>query len=231
MPELMENAVIFGVLAAILSRFIPIRRSPPHRMPLWGSVLTGVVVAYSGPPVFAILQEAWRAIPFLPEITGGMVFIGFFVIVALQIFESKGQPRRIPIWAAMVVAAVVALAVPQLVYMVTGSYSHAALRSDVNRCTRGMLGEEQPGNVTNACDFPIVVGLCMPDETNPVPCQQTVTLAPGAVAGFDAGDVRLSFAPGNRDGLTVIACRPPNRPSRMLSQVGRRHEGVCLPGL
>ena len=31
------------------------------------------------------------------------------------------------------------------------------------------------------------------------------------------------------DGLTVVACRPPGRPSRMLSTIGRQYEGVCLP--
>lgn len=199
--------------------------------PLWGSLLIGVGAAYAGPPAFIVFQQVWRKIPFLPEITGGMVFIGIFMIVLLQIFESKDQPRRVPVWAVLAISASVALGLPPLIYMLSGTYSHAALRSDLNRCTDGMLGKVQPRSVTNTCDFPIVVGLCMPDEQNPVPCQQSITLAPGGVAIFEANTARLSYAPGNRDGLTIVACRPPNRPSRMLSQVGRSHEGVCLPGL
>lgn len=231
MPELMENAAIFGILAAILSRFIPLRRNPPRRIPIPASIVIGVVAAYAGPPAFATLQEAGRTIPLLPEITGGMVFIGIFTVLVMQIFETRDQPRRVPILASVAIGIFVALALPPLIFLATGAYSHAALRSDVNHCTRGMLGEVQPTNVTNICDFPINIGLCQSGEENPVPCRQSIILAPGAVGGFDPGTATLSYAPGNRNGLTVIACRPPNRPSRMLSQVGRRHEGVCLPGL
>lgn len=230
MPDLMENAILFGVPAAILSRFVPVRRAAAGRLPLWGSVLVGIAAAYAGPPAFAVLQRAWRAIPFLPEITGGMVFFGVFVVFAMQIVERKDKPRRVPIWASVAIATAVALALPPLVFRITGSYSHAALRSDVNRCARGMTGAAQMRSVTNVCDFPIVVGLCMPDERNPAPCRQSVALASGAVARFDAGDAGRSSAPGNRDGYTMVACRPPSRPSRMPSQTGHSHDGVCLPG-
>lgn len=232
MPELMEYSALFGVLAAILSRFVPIGRNPPRRMPLWISVLIGIAVAYGGLPAFGILQQVWRATPFLPEITSGMVFVAIFVVVTMQLlFESRGQKRRVPIWAVLGIAVSVALALPPLMYMVTGAYPGIALRADVNHCTRGMRGEVKPRSVTNICDFPIIVGLCMPDEQNPATCLQSTTLAPGAMASFDPGEARLSYAPGNRDGLTVVACRPPNRPSRMLSDTGRRHEGICVPGL
>jgi hypothetical protein len=232
MPDMMESGVVVGILAAILTRFVPVRRNPPRPMPLWGTVLTGFVVAFAGPPVLDRLPEFWRAIPFLPEITEGMVFLAVFVAFFVYVvFRRKAPPRRAPLWVVAVISVGAAFAVPPLIYQLTGSYSMIALRNDVNRCTRGMQGEEQPNTVTNLCSFPIVVGLCASDEQNPKPCRQSVTLASGEVARLDPGDARLSFAPGNRDGLTVVACHPPNRPSRMLAQTGRRHRGVCLPAL
>lgn len=232
MPELMDNAALFGILAVILSRFMPIRRNPPRPMAIWASVLIGVAAAYIGPPLFTGLQQVWRAVPILPEITSGMVFLWLFVVVVMQLlFEGNNRPRRFPIWAVLAFAMLVTAALPPLMYKVTGTYPSISFRADVNQCTRGMLGEVQPRHVTNICDFPITVGLCMPDEQNPAPCLQSVTLAPGAVADFDPGEARRAYAPGNRDGLTVAACHPPNRPSRMLNADGRRYEGICLPDL
>lgn len=93
-----------------------------------------------------------------------------------------------------------------------------------------MVAKVQPRQVTNICDFPITVGMCMPSELNPALCIQSKTLAPGESANFDPGDARLSSSPGNRDGLTVVACRPPHRPSRWRDIAKRSHDGVCLPG-
>ena len=104
-----------------------------------------------------------------------------------------------------------------------------ALRPDINHCTRGMTGQVQPDEVHNRCNEPIAVGLCLPGELNPAPCAQTAIIEPGQSAKFDPKGARLSSLPSNRDGLTVVACRPPARPSRMGTTVGRGYEGVCLP--
>lgn len=231
MPDLMEGAVVFGLLGALLSRLIVNQVGSGRRMPLWGAGLVGVVCAYVGPPVFAHVQILWRQAPFLPEVTGGMVFIGLWVaFLVLFVFERKGQPRRVPIWAGTLIAVVAMFAVPLLLDKVTGVYQNASLRADVNHCTSGMLGKSQPRSVTNICDFAITVGMCLPGEKNPDPCAQSVTLEPGATAVFDPGAARLSSLPSNANGLTVVACRPPHRPSRNLRTTGRGYEGVCLPG-
>lgn len=230
MPEISASGVVLGILAAILSRRVPVRRDPPRPMPLWASVLFGLLVAYVGPPFFDMIARFWRTIPFLPEVTEGMVFLGLFVGLFLYfVFERQDRPRRIPVWAVVVISMVTAFALPPLLYRVTGSYSMIALRADVNQCTQGMRGEAQPSRVSNTCDFPIVVGLCAPDEQNPTPCAQQVTLAPGETASLDPEGATLAYAPGNRDGLSVVACRPPNRPSRMLNQTNKYYTGVCLP--
>lgn len=234
MPELMDGAFIFGFLAAVLSRIINRRGGAKWRLPFWGTVLIAIAAAYLGPPAFVWVQEVWRASPFLPDVTSGMVFIGFFAAFAAWIlFERKDLPRRMPIWTwalIAVIAVVAGLGLPPLIDKVTGSYQNASFRPDVNNCTRGMRGKVQPRQVTNICDFPITVGMCLPGELNPAPCIQSVTLAPGEDASFDPGEARLSYSPGNRNGLTVVACRPPHRPSRMRDIAKRSHDGICLPG-
>lgn len=79
------------------------------------------------------------------------------------------------------------------------------------------------------CDFAITLGLCLPGEGNPDPCAQSVTILPGETALLDPGDARLSSVPGNPGGLTVVACRTPDRPSRWGNVTGRGYRGVCLP--
>lgn len=230
MPDISASGIVFGILAVILSRYVPVRRNPPRPMPFWASVLFGGLVTYVAPPVLDVIARFWRAVPFLPEVTEGMVFLGLFVAFFLHfVIERKDRPRRIPVCAVVVIAGVTAFALPPLIYRVTGSYSMIALRADVNQCTQGMRGQTQPSRVSNTCDFPIVVGLCAPDEQNPVPCAQAVTLAPGETASLDPKGATLAYAPGNRDGLSVVACRPPNRPSRMLNQTNKYYTGVCLP--
>ncbi len=232
MPEISASGVVFGILAVILSRYVPVRRNPPRPMPFWASVLFGGLVAYVAPPVLDVIARLWRAVSFLPEVTDGMVFLALFVGFFLYFVTAhKDRPRRFPVWAVLVIAVVTAFALPPLLYHLTGSYSEVALRRDVNQCTQGMRGQTQPRRVSNVCDFPIVVGLCTPDEQNPTPCAQSVTLAPGESAALDPKGASLSYAPGNRDGLTVVACRPPNRPSRMLNQTRKYYTGVCLPAL
>lgn len=92
-----------------------------------------------------------------------------------------------------------------------------------------MTGQAQPGEVRNICDEAIVVGLCLPGEVNRVHCAQVAVIEPEAVAVFDPGGERVSSVPGNAGGLTVVACRPPDRPSRWGNVTGRGYRGVCLP--
>lgn len=228
MPELMEGALVFGLLAAVLSRIIGKRGVSKRRLPFWATVLVTVAAAYVGPPVFAWVQTVWRASPILPDVKGGMVFIGLF---ALTMFESKDNPRRVPIWAGVLFGVVVGMGRPPLIDKASGTYQRPSFRIDVNECTRGMRGQVQPRDVTNICDFQITVGICLPGELNPAPCAQSVTLVPGEGTSFDPGDARLSSAPGNRNGLTVVAYRPPHRPSRARDIAKRNHDAVCLPGL
>ncbi|MBU1305281.1 MAG: hypothetical protein KKF33_07150, partial [Alphaproteobacteria bacterium] len=147
----------------------------------------------------------------------------------LSIGNTKALPRRVPLWAGALIGVAAAALVPTLVDRVTGSYQRPSLLADVNHCTRGMLGQVQPREVTNICDEPIVVGLCLEGEVNPMECAQAHTLAPGQVAHFEPGETKLSSLPGNPGGLTVVACHPPARPSRMPSVHGRGYDGVCIP--
>jgi hypothetical protein len=229
MPELMEGAILFGVLTAILGRLAVNRRIAPRRLPLLGIIALALVGAFAGPPVFLVVRDLWLGAG-LPHFTGGAAFIGaWLAAIALFVFERKGQPRRVPIWVAVVVGFGGAIFVPPLIDRVTGTYQNASLRADVNHCTSGMTGQVQPRSVTNTCDEPITVGLCMPGEVNPEPCAQSITIAPGETATLDPGDARLSSVPGNPGGLTVVACRPPSRPSRWGNVTGRGYRGVCLP--
>ena len=222
MPELADGAIVFGIIGALIAWRI--RR----RLPLVAIPLIAVLAAYAGPPIFAQAQSLWRGAG-LPDITEGMAFIGLFVgLFAAVIRETKGEPRRTPIWIAALIGVIAAFAIPMVTNTLTGTYQRPSLRSDVTHCTSGMRGQAQPRQVTNTCDVPIVVGMCLSDELNPAPCRQTATLGPGESTTFDPKGQVLSYA-GNRNGLTVVACRTPNRPSRWINSTGKAHEGVCLP--
>lgn len=229
MPELMDGAILIGLLTAILGRLAVNRRIAPRRLPLWGTLALGLAGALAGPPLLMAVRELWLDAG-LPRITGGAAFIGaWLAAIPLFFFERKGEPRRVPIWVAVCVGLAGAIFVPPLIDRATGRYQSASLRADVNHCTRGMTGQVQPRMATNTCDEPITVGLCLPGEVNPAPCAQTFTIGPGETARFDPGDARLSSVPGNPGGLTVVACRPPSRPSRWGNVTGRGFRGVCLP--
>jgi hypothetical protein len=229
MPEVTSGAVLFGIVTAFLVRVL-FRPKDGRRIPLWGAALIGVVAVLAGLPALGWVLAQWRATPWLPEITEGALFIGLWVTgVAAFVFERKDADRRVPIWVAVLAGAVATVTVPPLIDAMTGSYQRASLRANVNHCTEGMLGKVRPREVTNTCDFPITVGLCMATEENPDPCAQSVTIPPGDVALFDPGTETLSSMPSNADGLTVVACRLAHRPSRNLRVTGRGHEGVCLP--
>lgn len=229
MPDLMEGAIFWGIVTAVVVRAL-VNRSGTRRLPLWGTALVGVAMAWLGMPVLARVQDLWRSSPWLPEITEGALFIGGWVaLIAAVLFERKGAPRRVPLWGAALAGVVAMAVIPPFLDAVTGAYQRASFRSDVNHCARGMRGQVQPQEVTNTCDFPITVGLCLPTEQNPDPCAQSVTIAPGEVARFDPGTAALSSLPSNPGGLTVVACRVPHRPSRTPKVTGRGFDGVCLP--
>ena len=232
MPVFLPGAVFSGLLTVLFVIVHRVRAGKP-RLPVWKLVLIGIAAGFLIPWALALLASLWRSVPglpALPAINFDQVFIGG--LVALFVFAVSHRPGsrpRVPLWACLLSGAAVAVLLPPFLYLVTGSYQRPSLRVDVNQCTRGMTGQVQPREVENICDEPIAVGLCLPGETNPAPCSQTEILQPGQVAQFDPGEARLSSLPSNLDGLTVVACRPPARPSRMKTTMGRGYEGVCLP--
>lgn len=232
MPEFLPGATFSGILT-VLFVIVWRVRAGMSRLPVWKLGLIGIVAAFVVPWAIALSAGLWRSVPGLPDlpvISFDQVFIGG--LVALLVFAASHRPGgkpRVPLWGSLVSGAAVAILLPPLLFLATGSYQRPSLRTDVNHCTRGMTGQVQPRDVENICDEPIAVGLCMPGETNPAPCAQTKILQPGEVAHFDPGDARLSSLPSNPGGLTVVACRPPARPSRMGTTMGRGYEGVCLP--
>ncbi|WP_187970201.1 hypothetical protein [Aquibium microcysteis] len=233
MPELLPNAVLIGIVTA-LSVVVLRQQARKPRLSIVMLVLIGAAGAYVATPALYALADAWRAtawLPALPVVTSGQLFLGAWAgFAVLFVANSKARPTRVPLWAGLLIGGAVAVLVPPLLYAVTGVHQRPSLRDDVNHCTRGMKGQVQPREATNVCDEPITVGLCMPGEVNPAPCAQSFTIGPGETARFDPGDAALSSLPGNPGGLTVVACRPPARPSRMGTAIGRGYEGVCIPG-
>jgi len=232
MPEFLPGAVFSGILTVV---FVIVQRGRcgRPRLSAWKLGLIGIASAYLVPWVLALSAQAWRAtpvLPALPVITFDQVFIGAWVaLVVLAIGHRPGKRPVVPLWAGLLAGVAFAVLLPPFLYLVTGSYQRASLRADVNHCTRGMVEQSQPREIVNICDEPIAVGLCLPGETNPSPCAQTEILQPGQTARFDPGGAQLSSLPSNPDGLTVVACLPPARPSRMMTNLGRGYEGVCLP--
>lgn len=228
MPGFSDGSVFFGLFGGLFAVIVAHGRGG---ISFRRVLLVALASAYVLPHLLAWVQPYWRASPWLPEITGGMAFLGaWFALAALTLFERKGQPRRVPIWAGLLFATCMAFAVPALLDSLTGAYQRPSLRADVNRCVRYSPGDEDNLDATNLCDQDIVVGLCLPGERNPSPCAQSIVLAPGEITSLDPAGTRLSSIPGNPDGYTLVACRPPHRPSRMTRTTGRGYDGVCLPG-
>lgn len=234
MPELLPNAALIGIVTA-LSVVVLRQRAAKPRLSCALLVLIGAAEAYVVTPALYALADAWRATPWLPALpvmtSSGRLFLGAWAGFAVPFAaNTSSRPKRIPLWAGLLIGGVVAVLFPPLIDGLTGSYQRTSLRDDVDHCTCGMKGQVQPREATNVCDEPISVGLCMPGEVNPAPCAQSFTIGPGETARFDPGDASLSSLPGNPGGLTVVACRPPARPSRMGTAIGRGYEGVCVPG-
>ena len=232
MPEFLPGSVFSGIVTVVFVIVQRARAGKP-RLSVWKLGLIGIAAAYVIPWSLTLAAEAWRAtpeLPALPFISFDQVFIGVWVAIVVLAFSHRpgGRPR-VPLWAGLLSGIAFAVLLPPFLDWATGSYQRASLRTDVNQCTRGMTGQVQPREIVNICDEPIAVGLCLPGETNPAPCAQTAIIQPGETARFDPGEAQLSSLPSNLDGLTVVACRPPARPSRMQTTMGRGYEGVCLP--
>lgn len=232
MPEFLPGAVFSGILT-VLFAIVQRQRAGKPRLSAWKLGLIGIAAAFVIPWALALAAKAWRAtpvLPALPVVTFDQMFIGAWVALAmLAIGHRPGRRPRVPLWAGLLTGVAFAALLPPFLYLVTGSYQRASLHTDVNHCTRGMTGQSQPREIVNICGEPIAIGLCLSGETNPAPCAQTEILQPGQTARFDPGGARVSSLPSNLDGLTVVACRPPARPSRMQTTMGRGYEGVCLP--
>lgn len=227
MPGFTDGSWFFGLVGAAIAFAATRSRGG---ISFWRLVFVGLASAYVLPHVFAWIQPRWRAVPWLPDITGGMAFLAaWFALAALTLFERKGLPRRVPVWVGLLFGTSMAFVVPQVVNHFTGAYQRPSLRANLNACVRYSPGEEGALDAANLCEQQIVVGLCLPDERNPTPCAQSVAIAPDEIALLDPAGAALSSVPGNPDGYTLVACRPPNRPSRMTRVTGRGFEGVCLP--
>lgn len=228
MPELSNGTILLGfVLGFTLS--VVVKRVWRRQLFVPLALGLGIALAYVLPFAGPALSRGWNALG-LPPLSGGAIFIGLWCAALVVSFLPKA---RLGGWGkagvGILTLFIAAYGVPPLLDRVTGTYQAASLRADVNHCTEGMLGQVQPRAATNICDTPIVVGLCLPEERNPTPCAQSFVLAPGETATFDPGTARLSSVPGNPGGLTVVACRPPDRPSRWGNATGRGFRGVCLP--
>ena len=161
-----------------------------------------------------------------------MAILALFCLGVLRDEAEKGSRRRRLLEAAMLVPLLGVGGVFLWAGMAaneSGRYQPLSLRADLDRCLGDARNQVRPVKATNTCDRPIVVGLCMPGEVNPTPCAQAITLGPGESTDLDPGDARLSSAPGNPDGLTVVACAVGDRPSRDLNSTLKAHTGVCLP--
>ena len=232
MGELFPDPVFTGILvvfAVIVLRAYAGRA----RLSAWKLALIGIAAGYIIPHSLAYITRAWRVQPGLPElpvVTGDQLLFGaWMAIFVLAIGLRPNQPPSVPLWAGLLVGLATIIIFPPLVDRLTGSFQRASLRPDLNHCADWVMDQAQPWQVTNICDEQITVGLCLPHEENPAPCAQIHTILPGATARFDPGGAQLSWAPSNLNGSTVVACRPPARPSRMLSVMGRGYDGVCLP--
>jgi hypothetical protein len=229
MPEFLPGALFSGILTVGFVIVLRVRAGQPP-LSAWKLGLIGIAAALVIPWALALAAEVWRAtLPDLAVVTFDQLFIGAGVALALLAILRPGRPPLVPLWAALSTGAAFAVLLPPLLDLVTGSYQRPSLREHVNHCTSGMTGQSQPRDVANICDEPIAVGLCLSGEVNPTPCAQSEIIQPGQSARFDPGEERVSSLPSNLDGLTVVACRPPARPSRMRTTMGRGYEGVCLP--
>ncbi|MGE3245741.1 MAG: hypothetical protein AB7F96_02410 [Beijerinckiaceae bacterium] len=232
MPAFLSGAVTSGILAVLFAVVLRARAGKP-RLAIWQLALTAIAAAYAVPWGLVLFDKSWRAVPFLPAlpvVNEDRLFLGFFAAVfVLAIGHRPAKPPRVPLWGGLLAGVATAVCLPPLLFLATGSYARASLHPDVNVCMVGATGRSQPGEIANTCNMPVVVGLCLSGETNPAPCGQSKTILPGQTVSFDPRGGSLSSLPSNADGLTIVACRPPARPSRMGKTMGRGYEGVCLP--
>lgn len=232
MPEYLSFDLFAGVLTVFAAIMLRARAQRP-RLPAWKLGLAGIAGACATPPLIAALAAIWQAVPALPPAllpTAEKLYLGAWTaVLALAISHRTGRPPRLSLRTGLLIGLVVALLLPVVLERLTGQIQRSSLLADLNRCTRAVVGQGRPYQVSNVCDEPIAVGLCLPGEINPAPCARSRILLPGEMAQFDPGEARLSSLPSNPDGFTIVACRPPARPSRIRKNTGRGYDGVCLP--
>jgi hypothetical protein len=226
MPEFLPGATFSGIMT-VLFVIVWRVRAGKLRLPVWKLALIGIAAAFVIPWALALSAQVWRSVPGTPDlpfVSFDQVFVG--ALVALLVYAAShraGRTPRVPLWASLMSGAVVAIALPPVLFLAMGTYQRPSLRSDVNHCTRGMTGQVQPRDIENICDEPIVVGLCLPGELNPAPCAQSKTLQPREVAHFDPGGARLVV-------LAVQSWRPDRRrlPPAGAAFANGNHDGARL---
>ncbi len=218
MPELRDGA-IFSFLLTIMALIILRARAGKPRLAAWKLVLAGIAAAYIIPEALA-LQD-------LVNIDRFFIFAWTAVLV-LGVTHRPDAPPRLSLPVGVLAGVGVAVVLPLVLDLATGTFGPASLRADLNRCATWNPGQEGLA-ATNTCDEPVTVGLCLPGEVNPAPCVQSQTIGPGESAAFDPRGSGVSSLPANPDGFTTVACRPPARPSRTKAVGGRGYDGVCLP--
>ena len=226
---------LFGAIVAVIFVHVVRTRAGKARLSALGTGLVAIVGGAVIPTALFWSAKAWRSVPSLPSppvITSGQIFLGTWTaLLLLSLTHRKGKPPALSLWTCLAAGVAVAALLPPSLDAVTGRYQPASFRDDVNHCIRWEGDTVENREAINRCAEPVTVGLCLPDEVNPSPCAQSFTLAKGERARFDPRNAGPSSLPSNANGYTVVACLPPARPSRTLSNVGRGYQGVCLPPL
>ncbi len=226
----MTGNVSLAVVVTFICLMVLNKRNQPRRLSVFGAIVILIGVAYCSQFVLPPIQDRLREVFLFRRITEGAVFVGLFVsCAALFIFERREAPRRVPLWVGFGLGLAAMFGLPPLLDAMTGKYQDSSLRAHVNACTDGMVGQSEPITVTNTCNFPVVVGLCLSNEANPEACAQSVTIASGMTGSIAPIGGGIASLPANPNGATIVACRPPHRPSRTKNVGGRGHRGVCLP--
>ncbi|MCC2095839.1 MAG: hypothetical protein KDJ29_03055 [Hyphomicrobiales bacterium] len=224
------QTIFYGLAAGGFCWAVARASGPGRRLSFRLFLLIAAAAGLAGPVVLDWLADAGRKVAWLPTITGGKIFFGMWAaLLILTLFESEGQPRRVPVWAGVLAAVTLALAVPPLLDRISGKYQPMSFVENINGCMKNVRSADGALTIHNTCAFEIVAGLCLPNEKNPSPCAQSRMIRPAESARFDPKGAAFSSLPSNRNGATIVACRPPHRPSRALSAIGRGYDGICLP--
>ena len=212
---------MFSGLATVVFVSVLRMRTGRPRLPLWALALIAIAAAFVIPWALALAAEPWRAapaLPALPTVTFDQVFIGALVALAVLTVGHRPNMRpRVPLWAGLSPAwrRNRAAAADRM----DGRYQRPSLRADVNHCTRGMKGR------SSRAKSPIFA-MSRSRSAFACPAKPTRTLCANRDHPARRGALRPVkppvVLPSNPGGLTVVACRPPDRPSRMKTTIGPR---------